>query len=98
VPPKAIFEPIIRLAQTVHQSCLKISTLQMDQNELLFEPHHIGVPSGLSKMIFEPMVSWAQIVQLTPTLTPSPNKSMRGSTEPMSLRSSFRCVQNDIHA
>jgi hypothetical protein len=80
VPPKAIFEPMVRLAQTVHQSRPKISTFQMDRNELLFEPHHLGVPLGLSKMIFEPMVSWAQIVHLTPTLTPSPNKPMRDST------------------
>jgi hypothetical protein len=30
--------------------------LQTDQNELPSEPHHLGVPSGASKMISEPMV------------------------------------------
>jgi hypothetical protein len=54
--------------------------LQIDRNELLFQPHHLGVPSGLSKMIFEPMVSWPQIMHLTPTLTRSSNKPMRDST------------------
>ena len=29
--------------------------LQMDQNELPLEPHHLGVPSGASKKISEPM-------------------------------------------
>jgi hypothetical protein len=27
----------------------------MDRNELPFEPHHQGVPSGVSKIIFESM-------------------------------------------
>jgi hypothetical protein len=30
--------------------------LQTNQNELPFEPRHVGVPSGVSKMISEPMV------------------------------------------
>ena len=30
--------------------------LQMDQNELSLEPHHLRVPLGASKMIFEPLV------------------------------------------
>ena len=38
-------------------------------------PHHLGVPSGASKMISEPMVRLAQnlCTYLTSTLTPSPN-------------------------
>jgi hypothetical protein len=34
----------------------------MDRNELLVEPHHQGVTSGLSKMIFEPMEGFEQTV------------------------------------
>ena len=37
-------------------------------------PRHLGVPSGASKMIYEPMVCLAQIMHyLTTKLTPSPN-------------------------
>jgi hypothetical protein len=37
----------------------------MDRNELPLEPRHLGVPSGTSKMIPEPMVHLAQIVHLS---------------------------------
>ena len=38
------------------------------------DPHHLGVPSGASKMISEPMVRLANpCTYLTSTLTPSPN-------------------------
>jgi hypothetical protein len=36
--------------------------LQMDRNELSLEPRHLGVPSGTSKMISEPMVRMEQTV------------------------------------
>jgi hypothetical protein len=36
----------------------------MDPNELPLDPHHEGVPSGVSKMIYEPMVRSAQTVHL----------------------------------
>jgi hypothetical protein len=40
---------------------------------LPLEPRLLGVPSGVSKMIFEPMVHLAQIVQLSgTTVTISP--------------------------
>jgi hypothetical protein len=39
--------------------------LQMDQNELLLDPRHLGVQSGASKMISEPMVCLAQTVYLS---------------------------------
>jgi hypothetical protein len=48
-----ISEPMVCLAQTVHLSCTKTNTVsQTDRNELSFEPHHPGVPSGASKTIF----------------------------------------------
>jgi hypothetical protein len=37
----------------------------MDRIELLFEHHHLGVPSGLNKIIFESVVSWVQTVHLS---------------------------------
>jgi hypothetical protein len=54
--PKAIFEPIARLAQTVHQ---------MDLKELLLDPHHVGVQLAASKLISKPMVRLAQTVHLS---------------------------------
>jgi hypothetical protein len=39
--------------------------LQTKRNELPFEPRHIGVPSGASKMISEPTVRSAQTVPLS---------------------------------
>jgi hypothetical protein len=39
----------------------------MDRNEHPFEPRHLGVPSDVSKMISEPMIHLAQIVQLSCT-------------------------------
>jgi hypothetical protein len=36
--------------------------LQTDRNVLPLEPHHLGVPSGVSKSISEPMARLAQIV------------------------------------
>jgi hypothetical protein len=36
----------------------------MDRNELPLEPCHLGVPSGVCKMISEPMVCLAQTMHL----------------------------------
>jgi hypothetical protein len=56
--PKAIFDPIARSAQTVHQSCVEINTIskriQMS-------------PSGAAKKIPMPVVHSAQIVHLSCT-------------------------------
>ena len=42
---------------------------QMDQNEMLVDPRHLGVPPGASKTISEPMVRLAQTVHLSCTNT-----------------------------
>jgi hypothetical protein len=39
--------------------------LQTDRNELLLDPRHLGVQSGASKMIFEPVVRLAQTMHLS---------------------------------
>ena len=60
------YEPMVRLAQTVHLSCVKVSTIAKGTgNELPLEPRHQGVPSGVSKTISEPMVRLAQTVHLS---------------------------------
>jgi hypothetical protein len=43
-----------------HKHCF-----QMDQNEIPHVSSHLGVPSGASKTISEPMVRWAQTVHLS---------------------------------
>ena len=68
-------------------------------NVLPLEPHHLGVPSGVSKIIFEPMVRSAQTVHLYCTNTNTISKwTERDSTCPTSPRSSIGCIQNDIWA
>jgi hypothetical protein len=46
----------------------------MDQNELPFEPRHLGVPSGASKMIYESVVRLAKTVHLSCTETNTVSK------------------------
>jgi hypothetical protein len=46
----------------------------MDRNELPLEPHHLGVPSGLPKMITESMVFLTKIVHLSCTDTKTVSK------------------------
>jgi hypothetical protein len=41
----------------------------MDRNEILYDPRHLGVPSGASKMISEAMVRIVQTVDLSCTET-----------------------------
>jgi hypothetical protein len=90
---KTFFEPMVRLAQTLHLSCVKISTigcvqndfwaygmfstnhapilhrhqqyLQIEQKEIPHDPRHLGVPSGVSKMISEAVVRSWQTVHLS---------------------------------
>ena len=65
-PSKTISEPMVRSAQTVHLTYVKVSTItKRTENELPLEPRHLGVPSGVSKMISEPMVRSAQTVHLS---------------------------------
>jgi hypothetical protein len=48
--------------------------LELARNELPIEPHHLGVPSGVSKMIFEPMVRLVEIAHLSCTDTNTVSK------------------------
>jgi hypothetical protein len=46
----------------VHLSCVKIYTISKQPNRAPPDPRHLGVPSGASKMIYEPMVRSTQTV------------------------------------
>jgi hypothetical protein len=75
---------MVRLAQTVHLSRVKIRStpisrqdshyLHTDQNVLPLEPCQLGVPSGASKMILEPMVRLAHTVHVSCTDTNNVSK------------------------
>jgi hypothetical protein len=39
--------------------------LQMDQNKISFDPHHLGGPSSAAKKIYMPVVYSAQTMHLT---------------------------------
>jgi hypothetical protein len=55
--------------------------LQMDRNPLPLEDHHLGVPLGASKMIYESTVLLVQpCTYLALTLTLSPNRPKRASS------------------
>jgi hypothetical protein len=56
---------MVRSAQAVQQSCYNNKTLQMDRNEIPHDPGHLGVLSGVSKAIFEPVARLAQTVHLS---------------------------------
>jgi hypothetical protein len=62
----------------------------MDRNEIPHDLGHLGVLSGVSKAIFEPVVRSAQTVNL------SPNGPKRPPTWASSPRSTIGCVQKDF--
>jgi hypothetical protein len=71
---KMISEPMVRSAQTMHLSCVKIRTIfQMNWIKHPLDPHQLGVPSNASKKIYVPTVCLAQTVHLswTDTITVS---------------------------
>jgi hypothetical protein len=76
---------MVRSTQTVHQYCVKISTI-CEWTELSLEPYHLCVPSGASKMITKPMVRLAQIMHLSCTdAILSPNEKSENLHDPRHL-------------
>jgi hypothetical protein len=73
--------------------------LETDSNKLPLEPYLLGVSSGVSKTISEPMVCSAQTLHLycTASNTVSRWTAMRFHMT-HSPRSSIGCVQDDFHA
>jgi len=57
-----ISEPMVRLAKPCTYLALTLTTSPNGPNEIPHAPCHLGVPSGASKMISEPMVRSAQTV------------------------------------
>jgi hypothetical protein len=51
----------------------------MDQNKLPLDPRHVGVPSGVSKMISQPMVRLAQTKHVSFTKINTISKRMETS-------------------
>ena len=75
-----IFEPMVRSTQTMHLSCVEISTMsEKDRNELPLEPRHLVVPMVVTKEISEPMVCLVQTMHqsCTDTNTVSKRKEAR---------------------
>jgi hypothetical protein len=64
--------------RTKHLRCYK-HCIQMDRNELPFEPPQLGVPSGASKTISEAMVHLPQTVHLSCTETNTVSKRTKMS-------------------
>jgi hypothetical protein len=61
-----ISEPMVRMVQIVHLSCVEMNTIsKMFQNEFPLDPRHVEVPSYVPKMISKPMACSAQIVHLS---------------------------------
>jgi hypothetical protein len=71
----------------------------MDQNEIPLDPRHLGVQSGTSKMISNPMVFLAKTMHLSrikiSTISKWTKMSFHLSLEPSSA---IRCIHNDLCA
>jgi hypothetical protein len=63
---KMISEPVVRSAQNMYLSCIKISTISK-HTKMRFHlgPRHLGVSLDASKMISEPMVLLAKMMHLS---------------------------------
>jgi hypothetical protein len=73
--------------------------LQIYSNKLPLDPHHLGVSSDASKMIFESMVHSAKTVHLYCTDTNTVSKWTKTRFHMThSSWTSIGCVQDDFHA
>jgi hypothetical protein len=94
-----ISEPIACSVQSVYPSYVKNNTLYMEQNELPLDPRHIGVPSGASKKIFQPMLHSAQTMHLScAEINTVSNGPKWASIWLTSHRSTIGGIQNDFLA
>jgi hypothetical protein len=93
-----ISHSMVRSTQTVHLSCVKISTISK-RTELSLERRHLGGPSGTSKTIYKSMICLVQTVHLScnDTKTVSKWKEVRFHM-PKSPRRSIKYIQNDFQA
>jgi hypothetical protein len=95
-----ISKPMVRSAQTMHLSCVKISTISKwtktsFQLSLVTKEYQCVRP----KWFLSPWHVWCKPCTYLPlTLTPSPNRPKWDSTRPTSPRSFVKCIQNDFWA
>jgi hypothetical protein len=87
---KIIFEPMVRSAQTVHLSCLKISDIsKLTETSCHFILVTLEYHRVRQKWFLSLWHVWGKLcTYLAPTLTPSPNGPKRDSRWPTSPRSS----------
>jgi hypothetical protein len=73
--------------------------LQMDENEILHDPCHLGVSSEASKAISKNLVRSSQTMHLSCVkISTMSNELNQASTWALSPRSTIGCVQNDFWA
>jgi hypothetical protein len=71
----------------------------MDRNEIEFDPRHLGVPSGASNMIFEPMIHSVQTMHLSCEEINSNSKRTETSFHLTHVTLEYhRVCQNDLWA
>jgi hypothetical protein len=71
---KMIYEPVVHSTQTMHLSCVMISTISNELSQHPLEIRHLGVLLGVSKTISEPRYVWHKpCTYLAPTPIISPN-------------------------
>ena len=71
----------------------------MDRNELPLEPCHLVVPSGVTKMISEPMIRLVQTMHLSCTDANTTSKQKEERFHKTHAAKEFiRCIQNDFLA
>ena len=56
---------MVHLAKTVHLCCTNTNNISNGTNEIPHDPRHLGIPTGASRTIYEPMVCLAQTVHLS---------------------------------
>jgi hypothetical protein len=97
---KIVFEPMVHSAQTVHLSCVTISTIS-EQTKMSFhlnlvtKEYHQVCPKWFLSLWYV----WCKpCTYLAPTQTLSPNGPKRDLTWPTWPRSCIGCVQNGFQA
>ena len=71
--------------------------LQTDRNEISHDPRHLGVPSGASEMISEPMVRSAQTAHLSCVKIITISTRTETSFDLSLITEEYhRCVKNDV--
>jgi hypothetical protein len=97
---KTISDPMVRLAQIVHLSCMKTNTTSKRTERRFYRTHvtlefHRVRPKWFLRLWYVWCKLW---IYLAPRLTLYPNGPKWDSTWPTSPRSSIESVQNDFRA